>query len=80
MASSPLFSVTSWQDDYNLLFFNNIMASPKTDIFAPLFFNNIGQLTGTFSPDFFSQPDCRQYANYFSFSIIDFCKISALHR
>jgi hypothetical protein len=35
------------------LFFNNIMESPKSDIFDPFFFNNIMEVTFIFSPRVF---------------------------
>ena len=53
---SPFFSLTSWKEDYNSFLFNNILASPQTDIFSPSVFNNIVELTFILGPPFFRHP------------------------
>jgi len=53
---SPSFSSTSWKENYNSFYFNNILESPQTDIFSPFVLNNIVELTFILGPPFFRHP------------------------
>jgi len=38
---SPLFSITSWKNDYNSFVFNNILVDRKVNISSPFVFNDL---------------------------------------